>query len=216
MRMQPLVFTTPRAGLEPATIRLTAAVESRLTPTRTRLISKTRALFAVSARKRRLGFGVSREEFSDRTRTVRRASRLSGSNAESEDSSPSSATATTKGSGLVVPGRYEIQSSPYPQACRGRGRSRRVGEFNSSVIDEFRANSGVVGGPFEDSAVMLLTMTGAKSGQRRLTPLEYFQVDGRVISWAHAVVPKPTLHGCTTCARTRTSTSRSAQSLTTS
>jgi hypothetical protein len=105
---------------------------------------------------------------------------------------------------------------PIPKHAEVEADPGVLARFNSSVIDEFRANSGVVGGPFEDSAVMLLTMTGAKSGQRRLTPLEYFQVDGRVISWAHAVVPKPTLHGCTTCARTRTSTSRSAQSLTTS
>ena len=56
-----------------------------------------------------------------------------------------------------------------------------LARFNSAVINEFRANGGVVGGPFKDSAVMLLTMTGAKSGQQRMTPLEYFAVEDRVI-----------------------------------
>jgi len=78
--------------------------------------------------------------------------------------------------------------------------------FNSAVIEEFRASRGVVGGPFEGSAVMLLTMTGAKSGQPRMTPLEYFMVDDRVIfvgtrggaetnpAWVHNVRAHPDVH----------------------
>jgi hypothetical protein len=53
--------------------------------------------------------------------------------------------------------------------------------FNAAVVEEFRSNRGRVGGPFADSDVVLLTMTGAKSGQRRQTPLEYFTVDGRIL-----------------------------------
>ncbi|KWX57534.1 nitroreductase/quinone reductase family protein [Mycobacterium sp. NAZ190054] len=53
--------------------------------------------------------------------------------------------------------------------------------FNAAVVDEFRSNRGRVGGPFADSQVVLLTTTGAKSGQRRQTPLEYFTVDGRIL-----------------------------------
>jgi deazaflavin-dependent oxidoreductase (nitroreductase family) len=53
--------------------------------------------------------------------------------------------------------------------------------FNEAVIDEFRANGGRVGGPFADADIVLLTMTGAKSGNRRLTPLEYFSIDTRVL-----------------------------------
>lgn len=53
--------------------------------------------------------------------------------------------------------------------------------FNAAVVEEFRSNHGRVGGPFADSDVVLLTMTGAKSGQRRQTPLEYFTVDGRIL-----------------------------------
>ncbi|MGV0792476.1 nitroreductase family deazaflavin-dependent oxidoreductase [Mycolicibacterium sp. XJ1819] len=52
--------------------------------------------------------------------------------------------------------------------------------FNAEIVDEFRANSGKVGGPFEGAALLLLTTTGAKSGQRRLSPLAYFTVDDKV------------------------------------
>ncbi|GGK13850.1 cation-binding protein [Streptomyces camponoticapitis] len=45
--------------------------------------------------------------------------------------------------------------------------------FNDSVTEEFRANGGKVGGPFEGADLLLLTTTGAKSGARRTTPLGY-------------------------------------------
>jgi F420H(2)-dependent quinone reductase len=38
--------------------------------------------------------------------------------------------------------------------------------FNKNIVDEFRANGGKVGGPFE-GATLLLTTTGAKSGTSR-------------------------------------------------
>jgi deazaflavin-dependent oxidoreductase (nitroreductase family) len=43
--------------------------------------------------------------------------------------------------------------------------------FNQGIIDEFRANHGVVGGGFAGSPVVLLHTTGAKSGQTRVNPL---------------------------------------------
>ena len=52
-----------------------------------------------------------------------------------------------------------------------------MSEFNRKVIDEFRANEGKVGGPFEGAPVLLLTSTGAKSGEQRTTPVVY-QPDG--------------------------------------
>lgn len=52
--------------------------------------------------------------------------------------------------------------------------------FNERIIDEFRACGGTVGGPFQDSNVLLLTVIGAKSGRKRVIPLEYFTVDGRL------------------------------------
>ena len=43
------------------------------------------------------------------------------------------------------------------------GDSRAIDELNQSVIKEFRANRGKVGGPMEAMPVLLLTMTGAKT-----------------------------------------------------
>jgi len=49
--------------------------------------------------------------------------------------------------------------------------------FNQKIIDEFRANQGVVGEPFAGTPLMLLGTLGAKSGERRINPLAYI-VDG--------------------------------------
>jgi deazaflavin-dependent oxidoreductase (nitroreductase family) len=53
--------------------------------------------------------------------------------------------------------------------------------FNNSIVDEFRANGGKVGGPFEGATLLLLTTTGAKSGEPRLAPLAYLTIDGKTI-----------------------------------
>ncbi|MFZ1161397.1 nitroreductase family deazaflavin-dependent oxidoreductase [Mycobacterium sp.] len=53
--------------------------------------------------------------------------------------------------------------------------------FNQTVAGEFRANDGKVGGQFEGADLLLLTTTGAKSGQSRVSPLAYFRVDGKLI-----------------------------------
>ncbi|MGW6582717.1 nitroreductase/quinone reductase family protein [Streptomyces globisporus] len=50
--------------------------------------------------------------------------------------------------------------------------------FQQSVITEFRANAGKVGGPFEGADLLLLTTTGARSGKPHTTPLGYVR-DGR-------------------------------------
>ena len=44
-------------------------------------------------------------------------------------------------------------------------------DFNKQVIDEFRANQGKVGGPFESFDVLILHTEGAKSGAERVNPL---------------------------------------------
>jgi deazaflavin-dependent oxidoreductase (nitroreductase family) len=48
-----------------------------------------------------------------------------------------------------------------------------MSDFNQQIIAEFRANSGKVGGPFAGNTILLLTTTGAKSGQPRISPLVY-------------------------------------------
>ena len=46
-----------------------------------------------------------------------------------------------------------------------------MSDFNRGVIEEFRANHGKVGGGFAGASMVLLTTTGAKSGQKRVNPL---------------------------------------------
>lgn len=48
-----------------------------------------------------------------------------------------------------------------------------VNDFNKTVIAEFRANGGKVGGQFTNTPLLLLTTIGAKSGQTRTNPVAY-------------------------------------------
>ena len=57
-------------------------------------------------------------------------------------------------------------------------------DFNTRIIEEFRANAGVVGGPFEGAPMVLVTTTGAKSGQPRTSPLVYLPDGDRVVIFA--------------------------------
>jgi deazaflavin-dependent oxidoreductase (nitroreductase family) len=78
--------------------------------------------------------------------------------------------------------------------------------FNNSIVEEFRANGGKVGGPFEGATLLLLTSTGAKSGQPRLAPLAYLTIDGKTIiigskagadtnpDWVHNLRANPRAH----------------------
>jgi len=78
--------------------------------------------------------------------------------------------------------------------------------FNKNIVDEFRANGGKVGGQFEGANLLLLTTTGAKSGQPRLAPLAYFTIDGKTIiigskagadtnpDWVHNLRANPQAH----------------------
>ncbi len=81
-----------------------------------------------------------------------------------------------------------------------------VNAFNNSIIEEFRANDGKVGGQFAGADLLLLTTTGAKSGQRRVSPLAYFRIDGKLIligsfagapvnpAWVHNLRANPQAH----------------------
>jgi deazaflavin-dependent oxidoreductase (nitroreductase family) len=78
-------------------------------------------------------------------------------------------------------------------------------DFNRKVAEDFRANDGKVGPPFEGAPMILLWTTGAKSGKTYLAPLVY-QADGdRVLifaskagaptnpDWYHNLVANPTV-----------------------
>jgi len=78
--------------------------------------------------------------------------------------------------------------------------------FNNNIVEEFRANGGVVGGPFEGATLLLLHTTGAKSGKPRLAPLAYLTVDGKMLivgskagadtnpDWVHNLRANPRAH----------------------
>jgi deazaflavin-dependent oxidoreductase (nitroreductase family) len=57
-------------------------------------------------------------------------------------------------------------------------------DWNRQMIDEFRANKGQVGGMMEGRPLLLLTTTGAKSGQRHTTPVMYLREGERVFIFA--------------------------------
>jgi deazaflavin-dependent oxidoreductase (nitroreductase family) len=78
--------------------------------------------------------------------------------------------------------------------------------FNTSIADEFRANDGKVGGQFKGADLLLLTTTGAKSGQPRVSPLAYSRIDGKLViigsfagadinpGWVHNLRADPAAH----------------------
>jgi deazaflavin-dependent oxidoreductase (nitroreductase family) len=78
-----------------------------------------------------------------------------------------------------------------------------LNEYNKQVITEFRANEGKVGGRMENMPVILLTMTGAKSGRTITKPLVYTTDGERIVviasfagaphhpGWYHNLVANP-------------------------
>ena len=59
--------------------------------------------------------------------------------------------------------------------------AENIRDFNGRIVAEFRANGGKVGPPFEGATLLLLTTIGAKSGQSRLAPLAYLQIDDMMV-----------------------------------
>ena len=48
-----------------------------------------------------------------------------------------------------------------------------VNEVNERIIGRFRADGGIVGGPFEGKHLLLLHTVGRRTGQKRVNPLVY-------------------------------------------
>jgi deazaflavin-dependent oxidoreductase (nitroreductase family) len=78
-----------------------------------------------------------------------------------------------------------------------------MSDWNASIIEEFRANDGKVGGPFAGAHLLLLHTRGAKSGEDRVHPLMY-QAQGDDVAvfasyagapnnpaWFHNIVASP-------------------------
>ncbi len=53
--------------------------------------------------------------------------------------------------------------------------------WNDAIIEEFRANSGKVGGYFTGKTLLLLHTIGAKSGQERINPVAYVTDGDRLV-----------------------------------
>jgi deazaflavin-dependent oxidoreductase (nitroreductase family) len=76
-------------------------------------------------------------------------------------------------------------------------------EFNQRVITDFRANGGKVGGQMANIPLLLVSMTGAKSGRTITLPLAYSKDRDRIVviasyagaphnpSWYHNLVAHP-------------------------
>jgi deazaflavin-dependent oxidoreductase (nitroreductase family) len=61
--------------------------------------------------------------------------------------------------------------------------------FNDDIVTKFRTNGGAVADFGGD--LLLLTTTGAKSGEPRLSPLAYLTIDGKTIIFgSYAGAPK--------------------------
>ncbi|MFN2136024.1 MAG: nitroreductase family deazaflavin-dependent oxidoreductase [Candidatus Promineifilaceae bacterium] len=54
-------------------------------------------------------------------------------------------------------------------------------DWNQQIINEFRANDGRVGGPFEGMTLLLLHTTGAKSGKERVNPVATIRDEDRYV-----------------------------------
>lgn len=50
-------------------------------------------------------------------------------------------------------------------------------DWNAKIIEEFRANEGRVGGPFEGAPVTLVHHRGRRSGRERVNPMMYMADD---------------------------------------
>jgi deazaflavin-dependent oxidoreductase (nitroreductase family) len=74
---------------------------------------------------------------------------------------------------------------------------------NKTIIDEFRANSGKVGGPFAGRTLLLLHTVGAKSKHERINPAAYVADGERFViiaskggaptnpDWYHNILANP-------------------------
>jgi deazaflavin-dependent oxidoreductase (nitroreductase family) len=75
--------------------------------------------------------------------------------------------------------------------------------YNQRLIEEFRAQRGQAGGPFEKRQLLVLTTTGARSGQGHSTPMMYVRDGKRLMviasnagaprhpDWYHNLVTHP-------------------------
>ena len=78
-----------------------------------------------------------------------------------------------------------------------------MSDFTTRIIEEFRANEGRVGAPFQGATLLLLHTTGARSGEERVSPVAYLRVGDELAifgskagapsnpAWFHNLVAHP-------------------------
>jgi len=84
--------------------------------------------------------------------------------------------------------------------------SSSFGQFNKALIDDMRANGGKpTGGPFKGRDVLILTTTGARSGEARENPLVFSRDGSHIVvvaskggapthpAWYHNLRAHPTV-----------------------
>ena len=74
--------------------------------------------------------------------------------------------------------RIRPEANPIIRSAGGKesrppGVANNMSDWNQAIIDEFRANTGRVGGYFEGRTLLLLHHRGAKTGVERVNPLAY-------------------------------------------
>lgn len=78
-----------------------------------------------------------------------------------------------------------------------------MSDWNTRIIEEFRANQGHVGGAFEGASMLLLHSRGARTARERVNPLVYLPDGDRFVvfgskggapthpDWYHNLVANP-------------------------
>ena len=62
--------------------------------------------------------------------------------------------------------------------------ARATNAWNATIIEEFRANEGILGGQFMGAPVLLLRTTGARTHTHRVNPMMYLSDEGRIFVFA--------------------------------
>lgn len=70
------------------------------------------------------------------------------------------------------------------EGSESRERARATQDWNATIIAEFRANAGRVGGNFEGAPILLLHTRGARSGHERVNPMMYLNLQDHVYVFA--------------------------------
>ena len=72
----------------------------------------------------------------------------------------------------------------FSQQAANTNNQVETNDWNAKIVDEFRANAGKLGGPFEGADMLLLHTRGAKTGAERVNPVAYQHVGDDIAVFA--------------------------------